>query len=100
MPGISHSGVLSLVEDALWTEDQPIGWDIALYPGSWWAERERAWYLLFAHVRNYPLLNTCLAKRGRGTCILIHVIDSVTYKFIKYTCTVECSEERNNHTTA
>ena len=26
--GISHSGVLFLVEDALWTEDQPIGWDI------------------------------------------------------------------------
>ena len=61
---------------------------------------ERAWYLLFAHARNYPSLNTCLAKSGRGTRILIHVIDSVTYKFIKYTCTVECNEERNNHTTA
>ena len=24
-------------------------------------ERERAWYLLFAHARNYPLLNTCFS---------------------------------------
>ena len=27
---------------------------------------KRAWYLLFAHARNYPLLNTCLDKSGRG----------------------------------
>jgi len=44
-----------------------VGVAVALYPGSWWAERERAWYLLFAHARNYPLLNTCLGKSGRGT---------------------------------
>ena len=42
---------------------------------------KRAWYLLFAHARNYPLLNTCLDKSGRGRRILIHVIDSVTHKF-------------------
>ena len=28
---------------------------------------KRAWYLLFAHARNYPLLNTCLGQSGRGT---------------------------------
>ena len=32
--------------------------------------------------------------------ILIHVIDTVTYKFSKYTSIVACSEERNHHTTA
>ena len=42
-------------------------WTLALYPGSWWAERSRAWYLLFAHEYNYPLLNTCLGKNGKGT---------------------------------
>ena len=52
----------------------------ASYPGSWWAERKRAWYLLFAHARNYPLLNTCLAKSGRGTRNT-YPRDSVTYKF-------------------
>ena len=40
---------------------------LASYPGSWWVERERAWYLLFAHARNYLLLNTCSDKSGRGT---------------------------------
>jgi len=35
---------------------------------------KRAWYLLFAHVHNYPLLNTCSGKSWRGTRILIHVI--------------------------
>ena len=30
---------------------------LASYPGSWWAERKRAWYLLFMHARNYPLLH-------------------------------------------
>ena len=52
---------------------------VASYPGFWWVERERAWYLLFTHARKYPLLNTCSGKSGRGTRILIHVIDSVTY---------------------
>ena len=37
---------------------------LASYPGSWWAERKRARYLLFAHARNYLLLNTCSAKVG------------------------------------
>ena len=27
-------------------------------------ERKRVWYLLFVHMHNYPLLNTCLAKVG------------------------------------
>ena len=40
---------------------------LASYPGSWWAERERAWYPLLAHARNYLLLNTCSDKSGRGT---------------------------------
>jgi len=35
---------------------------------------------LVAHVRNYPLLNTCLGKSGRGLCILI--------QFTKYTSTI------------
>ena len=39
---------------------------------------KRAWYLLFAHARNYPLLNMCLGKSGKRV-ILIHVIDSATY---------------------
>ena len=42
-------------------------WALASYPGFWWAERKRAWYLPFAHAYNYPLLNTCLGKSGRGT---------------------------------
>ena len=41
---------------------------VASYPGSWWAGRKRAWYLLFAHARNYPLLNTCSDKGGRRMC--------------------------------
>ena len=62
---------------------------------------KRPWYLLFAHARNHPLLNTCTrsGKSGRGTRILIHVIVTVTYKFSKYISIVACSEERNNHTT-
>ena len=42
---------------------------------------ERAWYLLFAHARNYPLLNTCSHKMGGEREILIHVIGSVTYMY-------------------
>ena len=57
---------------------------------------KRAWYLLFAHAHNYPLLNTCLGKSERGTrntfpCEWWWDI----CKFTKYTCIVACSEERN-----
>ena len=31
---------------------------------------KRAWYLLFVHARNYPLLNTCSGKSGRGNVYL------------------------------
>ena len=55
---------------------------IASYPGSWWAERKRASYLLFVHARNYPLLNTCSDKSGRGTHKQIHVNGSVTYDIL------------------
>ena len=82
-----ESGKIRIGAEIIQINQQNVVCDsLASYPGSWWAERKRAWYLLLAHACNYPLLNTCLAKSGRGTRILIHVI-------IKYTCTVECSEE-------
>ena len=51
--------------------------------------------LLFAHARNYPLLNTCLGKSGEERVIY-------TYPSANYLASigiVECSEEQNNHTT-
>ena len=50
--------------------------DLVSYSGSWWAGRKRAWYLLLAHARNYPLLNLRL-RNSEGECIIL--IDSVTY---------------------
>ena len=55
---------------------------IASYPGSWWAERERAWYLLFTHARSYLLLNMFQTKVGGKRVIHIHVIGSVTYNIL------------------
>ena len=63
---------------------------VSLVPRPLGGGEKRAWYLLFAHARKYPLLNTCSGKSGRGMRILIHVIDIVTYKFILI---VACSEE-------
>ena len=51
--------------------------------------QKKAWYSLFAHARNYPLLDTWL---GGEWVMLIHVIYSVTYYFSKYTSIVACSE--------
>ena len=72
-----------LFDPLLWNETRTLACSLTevhyeikgLYPGSWWAER-RAWYLLFTHSRNYPLLNTCSGNSGRGTQYL-H--DSVIY---------------------
>ena len=47
--------------------------------------RKRAWYLLFVHVGNYPQLNICSSNSGGDCTIRIHVIDSVTCCFNKYT---------------
>ena len=51
--------------------------DLASYPGSWWAERKEPGILLFAHARNYTLLNTCSGKSGRGSVILRSLLTTV-----------------------
>lgn len=62
-----------------------------LYLGSgWWKEKKRAWFLLFAHVCNYPLLNTCSGNSGRGRG---HTYPQYDILFSKYATIVVCSEE-------
>ena len=96
-PSVSFSDSLSGTHDSrrrVWWLYQPCtqtGLALASYPGSWWAERKRAWYLLFAHARNYALMNTCSGKSGRGTRNTYHVIGSVTYSS-KYTSIVRAAK--------
>ena len=78
IPPCSDGTLLKAAISGLWTLESTEE-ALASYPGSWWVERKRAWYLLFTHVHNYLLLNMCSGKSGRGNIILTHVIDSVTY---------------------
>ena len=58
---------------SMWGSHRSIVWDMkdickpSLVPRFLMGKEKRAWYQLFAYdARNYPLLNTCLGKSGRG----------------------------------